>query len=76
MMDDQRALELSRLYIEERLAAAEKEHLLRSIGRPRPYVSEFAAWAGSMLVRVGRRLEVIGGATQSGPSFEMRQRAV
>jgi hypothetical protein len=76
MMDDQRAYELSRLYIAERIAAAEKEYLLRSIGRPRAYLPELTAWIGSALVRVGRRLEVMGGGAPTSPSFEMRQRAV
>jgi hypothetical protein len=76
MMDDQRTLELSRLYVAERIAAAEKEYLLRSFGRRRSYRAECAAWVGSALVRAGRRLEAIGGASQSGPSFDMRQRAI
>lgn len=76
MLDEQRAFELSRLYVSERLAAAEKERLLRSVGHHGGYLSEFAAWAGSALVRMGRRLETVGGAPESVPSFEMRRRAV
>jgi hypothetical protein len=76
MMDEQRAFELSRLYVEERLAAAEKEYLLRSLGQQRAYLSGVTGWVGSVLVRVGRRLEVAGGAAHTGPSLEMRQRAV
>lgn len=76
MMDDQRTLELSRLYVAERIAAAEKEHLLRSFGQQRAWRAECAAWFGSLLVRAGRRLEAIGGGAQAGPSFDIRQRAV
>lgn len=76
MMDDRRAFELSRLYIQERIAAAEREHLLREFGQRRAYFSEFAARAGNLLVRVGRRLEAIGGAAQTGPSLEMQQGAI
>jgi hypothetical protein len=76
MMDDQRTLELSRLYVAERIAAAEKEYLLQSFGRRRAYRAECAAWVGSALVRAGRRLEAIGGGAQASPSFDMRQRAV
>ncbi len=76
MMDEQRALALSRLYIEERIAAAEKEWLLRAIGTRRASFSVCAAWAGSILVRIGRRLESFGGAAQTAPSFEMRRRAI
>ncbi len=76
MMDGQREFDLSRLYIAERIAASEKEHLLRSTGRPRAYRAECAAWVGSALVRAGRRLEAIGGAAQTGPSFDLHQRAV
>jgi hypothetical protein len=76
MMDDQRTLELSRLYIADRIAAAEKEYLLRSFGRRHAYRAECAAWIGSVLVRAGHRLEAAGGGAQTGPSFDMRQRAV
>ena len=76
MMDEQRMLALSRLYIEERIAAAEKEHLLRMAGMRRASLPACAAWAGSVLVRTGRRLETLGGATHTTPSFEMRRRAV
>jgi hypothetical protein len=75
-MDDLRVYELSRLYVSERLAAAEKERLLAAYGHRTASVSGFAAWTGSVLVRVGRRLEKIGGAAHTAPSFEMRQRAV
>jgi hypothetical protein len=75
-MDDLRVFELSRLYVNERLAAAEKERLLLAYGRRPAYLSGFAARAGSILVRAGRRLEKIGGAAHTVPSFEMRQRAV
>jgi len=76
MMSDQVALALSQIYVAERLAMAEKEHLLVSAGQSRAYTSVFAAWAGSVLVRLGRRLEAIGGAAHPAPSFEMRQRVV
>ncbi len=72
MMDESRAYELSRTFIEERLAQAEKERLLNAFGQQRAYRSEAAAWVGSVLVRLGRRLETMGGATQSAPSLGMR----
>ena len=73
MMDEQRMVALSRLYIEERIAAAEKEHLLRTIGTRRASFAACAAWAGGILVRIGRRLEASGGAAHTAPSFEMRR---
>ncbi|GEM_PF-3612776 len=73
MVDDQRALALSRLYIEERIAAAEKERLLHTVGVRRAYFSRCAAWTGSILVRIGRRLEAFGGAAHVGTAFEMRR---
>lgn len=73
MMDEQRALALSRLYIQERIAAAEKEHLLRMVGTRRAYLREAVAWAGSILVRIGRRLESFGGAAHAGAALEMRR---
>ncbi len=76
MMDEQRALALSRLYVEERIAAAEKEWLLRTVGARRVSFSVCAAWTGGILVRIGRRLESFGGAAHTTPSFEMRRRAV
>lgn len=72
MMDEQRMVALVRLSIEERIAAAKKEHLLRTIGTRRAYLPVCAAWAGSALVRVGRRLEAFGGA-RTASSFEMRR---
>jgi hypothetical protein len=72
MMDEQRMLAQSRLYIEERIAAAEKEHLLRMVGARR---ASFPVWVGSVLVRTGRRLESFGGAAQSAPSFNVRRAA-
>lgn len=76
MMDEQRMLALSRLYIEERISAAAKEHLLRTVGTRRASFPTCAAWAGSVLVRTGRRLESFGGAAHAVPSYEMRRRAV
>ncbi len=76
MMDEQRALALSRLYIEERIAAAEKEWLLRAVGTRRASFSVCAAWVGGILVRIGRQLETCGGAAHTAPSLEMRRRAV
>jgi len=73
MMDEQRALALSRLYIEERIAAAEEAWLLRSVGTRRAYFPICAAWAGGVLVRTGRRLEAFGGAVHTAPSFGMRR---
>lgn len=73
MMDEQRMVALSRLYIEERIAAAEKERLLREIGTRRAYIPVCAAWAGSVLVRIGRRLEASGGAPHTKAGFEMRR---
>ncbi len=73
MMDEQRMLALSRLYIEERIAAAEKEHLLRTVGTRRASFPMCAAWAGSLLVRTGRRLESFGGAPHAKAGFEMRR---
>jgi hypothetical protein len=73
MMDEQRMVALSRLYIEERIAAAEKEHLLRAIGTRRAYLPAGAVWAGGVLVRVGHRLEAFGGAAHTPPSFNMRR---
>ena len=75
MMDEQRMVALSRLYIEERIAAAEKEHLLRTVGTQRASLAAGAAWMGGILVRIGRRLEASGGAAHSAPSFEMRRAA-
>ncbi|MHB8648485.1 MAG: hypothetical protein ACYDAR_22110 [Thermomicrobiales bacterium] len=75
MMDEQRALALSRLYIEERIAAAEKEHLLRTVGTRRAYFAVCAAWVGSGLVHIGRRLEAFGGATRAKAGFELRRAA-
>jgi nicotinic acid phosphoribosyltransferase len=73
MMDEQRMVALSRLYIEERIAAAEKERLLRDFGTRRAYVPAGAVWVGGILVRVGRRLEAFGGAAHTAPSFNMRR---
>lgn len=73
MMDDLRAFELSRLYINDRLVEAEKERLLLLYGRRPAYVAWLAARAGSVLVRVGSRLETLGGAAHTTPSFEMRR---
>lgn len=73
MMDEQQALALSRLSIEERIAAAEKEWLLRAVDTRRAPFSVCAAWAGGILVRMGRRLETFGGAAHTAPSFEMRR---
>lgn len=73
MMDEQRALALSRLYIEERLAAAEKAWLLRTVGTRRAYFSPGVRWAGGLLVRIGRRLEAFGGAVHTAPAFGMRR---
>ncbi len=75
MMDEQRALALSRLYIEERIAAAEKAQMLREIGTRRTYLAGAMTWTGSVLVRIGRRLESFGGAAHAGPAFEMRRAA-
>lgn len=76
MLDDLRAFELSRLYVIDRLAEAERERLLRSCEHRHGYVSDVTARAGRVLVRVGRRLETLGGAAHTAPSFEMRRRAV
>lgn len=73
MMDEQRMVALSRLYIEERIAAAEKEHLLRTIGTRRASFSVCAARAGGILVRIGRRLESVGGAPHAKAGFEVRR---
>ncbi|MCA1668042.1 MAG: hypothetical protein LC793_11750 [Thermomicrobia bacterium] len=73
MMDEQQALALSRLSIEERIAAGEKEWLLRAVDTRRVPFSVCAAWVGGILVRIGRRLETFGGAAQTAPSFEMRR---
>ena len=75
MMDEQRMVALSRLYTEERIAAAEKEHLLRTIGTRRVSFAAGAVWAGSILVRIGRRLEASGGAARTAPSFDMQRAA-
>ncbi len=75
MMDEQRALALSRCYIEERLAAAEKERLLRAVGTRRTSLAASVAWAGGALVRIGRRLESLGGAAHGSAAFEMRRAA-
>jgi hypothetical protein len=75
MMDEQRMVALSRLYTEERIAAAEKEYLLRTLGTRRAYFTACVAWAGGILVRIGRRLEASGGAAHTAPSFEMRRAA-
>ncbi len=75
MMDEQRAWVLSRYYIEERLAAAEKERLLRACGTRRAYLAPMVAWAGSILVRIGRRLEASGGMAHAKAGFEMRRAA-
>lgn len=75
MMDEQRMVALARLYIEERIAAAEKEYVLRTIGTRRAYFAACAAWVGGMLVRIGHRLEASGGAAHTAPSFEMRRAA-
>jgi len=73
MMDEQQALALSRLSIEERIAAAEKEWLLRVVDTRRAPFSVCVAWVGGILVRIGRRLETFGGAAHTAPSFEMRR---
>ncbi len=75
MMDEQRALILSRYYIEERLAAAEKERLLRAYGIRRTYLAPTVAWAGGILVRIGRRLEASGGMAHAKAGLEMRRAA-
>ncbi|MCA1666377.1 MAG: hypothetical protein LC793_03065 [Thermomicrobia bacterium] len=75
MMDEQQALALSHLYVEARIAAAEQEWLLRAVGTRRTYFSACAAWAGTILVRIGRRLEASGGAAHTAPSLEMRRAA-
>jgi hypothetical protein len=74
MMHDERVYELSRLYIEERIAGAARERLLAECGQARNHVSEVAAWGGRLLVRVGRRLETLGGASPMPRPVEMRQR--
>ncbi len=73
MMDEQQALTLACLAIEERIAAAEKEWLRRAIGTRRASFSVCTAWAGGILVRIGHRLEVFGGATHAKAEFEVRQ---
>ena len=75
MMDEQRMVALSRLYTEERIAAAEKEQLLRAIGTRRAYFPACAAWIGGALVRAGHRLEAAGGAPPARAGFEMRRAA-
>lgn len=73
MMDEQQIMALSRLYIEERIAAAEKEYLLSAIGTRRAYFPACAAWVGSVLVRAGRRLEAFGSPAHAKAGFEMRR---
>ena len=73
MMDEQRMVALSRLYIEERIAAAEKEHLLRTVGTRRASFRGVRGM-GRQHPRADRaRLEASGGAAHTAPSFEMRR---
>lgn len=74
MMDELRAYELSRLYIAERIAKAERERLLIEAGRPRPYIVGLTAWSGGLLVRLGRRIEAAGGVSRASQPVEMRRR--
>ena len=68
--------ELSQMVIAERLARAERERLLATLGQPRNYLSGCAAWSGGVLVRLGRRLEALGGGAYGAPAVEMRRRTL
>lgn len=76
MMFDDRIYELSQLYIKDRHARAERDYLLATCGRPSPSLSACAAWSGRALVRLGHRLERIGGAACGSPAPEMRVRTL
>lgn len=67
----QQTLELAQMYLEQRLADAAHERLLRQVERahgPRPAL---AARFGALLVRAGRRLEALGGAPQTARSLNL-----
>lgn len=76
MMLSEPVYELSQMLIAERLRRAERERLLATFGQPRNYLSGCAAWSGRVLVRLGRRLEVLGGGACGAPAVEMRQRTL
>lgn len=64
IVDQQRTYELSCMYIEQRLADAAHERLLREVERARGPRPALTARFGALLVRTGRRLEALGGAPQ------------
>ena len=68
--------ELSQMLVAERLQRAERERFARHVRPPHSYLSGCAAWSGRVLVRLGRRLEVLGGGAYGAPAVEMRRRTL
>ncbi len=68
--------ELSQMVIAERLERAERARLLATLGQPRVTFAGIAAWSGRGLVRLGRRLEVLGGGACVAAATEMRPRSL
>jgi hypothetical protein len=64
IFDEQRAFELSRSYIEERLAEAAREQLLREAERAAGPQPKMTTRLGGTLIRTGRWLEALGGVPQ------------
>lgn len=64
VFDEQRAFELSRLYVEQRLADADRERLLLQAKESAGPRQTLATRLGGTLIRAGRRLEAIGGVPQ------------
>jgi hypothetical protein len=62
--DEQRTFELSRLYLEARLADAALERLIRQAEQAAGPQPTLKMRVGGALIRTGRRLEGLGGAPQ------------
>lgn len=67
----QQMLELAQLHIEQRLADAAHERLLRQVERARGPRPALAVRFGALLIRTGRRLEALGGAPQPARSLNL-----
>ena len=64
IFDDQRAFELSRSYMEQRLTEAARERLLHEAEQAAGPQPKLTTRLGGTLVRAGRRLEALGGMPQ------------
>lgn len=65
--DQQWTFELAHI-IDQRLADAARERLLREAERARGAQPPLAARVGALLIRAGRRLEILGGVPQPAPT--------